>query len=208
MNVLSLEVERELTEADILDLRNLPDISSPLKTISARHRHTAMLVAEGKSNNHIAEALNFTPARVGQLRQDPAFKELVHYYYDQIHEEALSDEKRIYGKVLLNTELALDHMTDRLEDPALSRRITTAELRQIADTRLDRTVAPPKVAQSQLNPPQDITLNFGTQLRPVGIGQPQAGVATGPLNRAPSTGSDPQAPIKAILPDGTEDHEC
>ncbi len=167
ISTLSIEVERELTEEDLLELSNLPDNSPPqVKTISSRHRRTAMMVAEGKENHFIAHALGYTPARIYQLKQDPSFKELVHYYSDQIHEKSLGDEQRFQEKLRSAGEQALDLINDRLEDPIISDRISTAELRNIVTVAADRTVAPPKAMVNAPIPPQSITLNFGTTLKP------------------------------------------
>lgn len=164
---LSVEVERELTEADLLDLRFMPDNSPPtLKTISARHRRTAMMCARGLSNEQIADALGYTPTRVSQLRFDPAFKELVAYYEDQIHEESLDDEKRFQAKILVAGEQSVDLINNRLEGEVDDVKISTSELRQIATFAADRTVAPPKAIVNTTAPPTEITLNFGRELKP------------------------------------------
>lgn len=167
ISTLSIEVERELTEEDLVELANLPDNSPPqVKTISSRHRRTAMMVAEGKDNHLIADALGYTPARISQLKQDPSFKELVHYYSDQLHEKSLGDEQRFQEKLRSAGEQALDLINDRLEDPIVRDRISTSELRNIVTVAADRTVAPPKAMVNAPVPPQSITLNFGTTLRP------------------------------------------
>jgi hypothetical protein len=167
ISTLSVEVERELTEEDIVQLQNLPDNSPPpVQAISARHRRTALMVAEGKGNHTIADALGYTPARIYQLKQDPSFKELVRYYSDQIHEESLADEKRFQEKLRIMGEQAMNLINDRLDDPDRSDRISTSELRQIATAAADRTVAPPKAMISAPTSPTEITLNFGTTLKP------------------------------------------
>ena len=167
ISTLSLEVERELTEEDLVELRFFPDNSPPpLKTISARHRRTAMMVAEGKLDIHVADALGYTPARVRQLKQDPSFRELVAYYTDQIHEGSLGDEVRFQEKLRSAGEQALDELNDRLEDPNRIKGIATAELRNIVTVAADRTVAPPKAIANAPMAPAHITLNFGTKLTP------------------------------------------
>ena len=165
LSVLSIEVERELTEADLLELRFMPDNSPPtLKTISARHRRTAMMVAQGRSNEEIAEALGYTPTRVSQLRFDPSFAELVAGYEDQIHEESLADEKRYRAKLLMAGETALDSMMEQLEENP--RAIPFSERRQVVTMAADRTVAPPRGSTNMPPPPTEITLNFGDALKP------------------------------------------
>jgi hypothetical protein len=167
LSTLSIEVEKELTEEDLLELRFMPDNSPPpVKTISARHRRTAMMVAQGKQDVFIADALGYTPARVGQLKNDPGFQMLVQYYNDQIHEGTLEDEKRFQEKLRSAGEEALDELNDRLEDPDKKVRISTSELRQIITVVADRTVAPPKQIANSVVIPPNITLNFGTKLNP------------------------------------------
>jgi hypothetical protein len=165
LSTLSIEVERELTEEDLLELRFMPDNSPPpVKTISARHRRTAMMVAQGKSDLLIADALGYTPARISQLKRDPGFQFTVAQYEDQIHENSLADEQRFQEKLRVAGEQAIDELNDRLENKV--DRISTSELRQIITVAADRTVAPPKQVTSQPNIPQHITLNFGTKLTP------------------------------------------
>jgi hypothetical protein len=167
MRTLSVEVERELTEEDLLELRNMPKNSPPpVKTISARHKRTAMMVAEGKSDVLIADALGYTPTRISQLRQDPGFQYLVNRYENQIHEESLDDEKRYQEKLRTAGEMALDEINDRLEDPERIKHIGTSELRQIVTVAADRTVAPPKNVTTSPTAPAHITLNFGRELKP------------------------------------------
>jgi hypothetical protein len=167
MRTLSIEVERELTEEDLLELRNMPKNSPPpVKVLSARHKRTAMMVAQGKEDIIIADALGYTPARISQLKQDPGFQYLVNRYENQIHEESLDDEKRYQEKLRTAGEMALDEINDRLEDPGRKAVISTSELRQIVTVAADRTVAPPKNVVSQATAPAHITLNFGRELKP------------------------------------------
>ena len=167
LSVLSLEVERELTEDDLLQLQFMPENSPPtLQKISARHRRTAMMVAEGRTNEHIAECMGYTSTRVGQLRNDPSFQELVGYYESQIMEVHILEEQRVRGKLLDLTEDALDEMQRRMDGEDATNRISYSELRQTAIMGADRTVAPPKAIVNTQPPPPEITLNFGTTLRP------------------------------------------
>jgi len=167
LRTLSLEVERELTHEDLLVLETLPGNGPPpLKSLSARHKRQAQLLAKGLSPQVVAEALGTTPQRVYQLMKDPAFNELVAIYSDQFHEESLEDEKRYQEKMRAVGETSLDIINDRLEGTPDEVRISTSELRQLATMAADRTVAPPKIQDPKSNIPQNITLNFGTTLNP------------------------------------------
>lgn len=179
LSILSIEVERELDETDLLELKNLPANSPPpLKALTARHRRAALMVAEGKTNDHIADALGYTPTRIAQLRNDPGFMYTASTFEDQIHEIAIADEQRLQGKLRLMGEGALDEINDRLDDPAQMKLIPTAELRQLVTTAADRTFAPPKQANSRNDPPVNITLDFGRQLTPKDITPKDEGEAS------------------------------
>jgi hypothetical protein len=167
LRTLSLEIERELTEQDLLTLQTLPGNGPPpLKFLSARHKRQAQMLARGLSPQIVAEALGTTPQRIYQLQRDPAFKELMAIYEDQIHEESIDDEQRFQGRMRAVGETSLDLIGDRLEGIQDDIRISTSELRQLATMAADRTVAPPKVTSPNSNIPQNITLNFGTTLKP------------------------------------------
>jgi len=167
IRTLALEVERDLTAQDLLQLQTLPATSPPpLKTLSARHRRQAQLLARGLSPQVVAEALGTTTARVYQLKKDPAFNELIAIYEDQIHESTLEDEKRFQEKMRAIGEGSADILIDRLEGIKDDVPISNAELRQLLTMSADRTVAPPKTIDPRLNPPQNVTLNFGTTLKP------------------------------------------
>lgn len=163
LKVLTLEAERELQVEDLEQLQHKPRTGLVLQTLTVRHRRTAMLVAQGRKDHEVADLLDYTPARVAQLKEDPSFKELVAYYYDQIHEESLQDEKRFQQKLRLAGEQALNELNNRLDQKV--EEINTSELRQIIIMAADRTVAPPKAA-NQPPVPQTITLNLGLPQAP------------------------------------------
>lgn len=159
---LSLELVRELTAEDLKDLINAPRTDVPvLKKLRAIHHRQAALLAEGKTNNEVAAICGTTAQRVVQLKQDPAFKDLMHYYEDQIITLQLEDSARIRDKLIDTSEMALDEIRDRLEDDAKRTAMPTSELRQVAQLGLDRTVAPPKATTTVVTTPSVITLDFG-----------------------------------------------
>lgn len=167
LSTLSLEIERELTEEDLVQLRFMPgNAPPPLKKISARHRRTAIMVAQGKEDIVIADALGYTTARISQLKKDDSFMDLVARYEAQIHEGMVEDEQRFQDKLRSAGEQAIDELNERLEDPERIKRISTSELRQIVTVAADRTVAPPKAIINAPTPPANITLNFGRELKP------------------------------------------
>ena len=161
---LFLEVVRDLTAADLADLINSPVTSGPppLQKLRATHHRCAVLLAEGKDCAEVAAIVGMTPQRVRDLRdKDPAFRELLHYYSDQVISVQLEDSARIRDKLIDVAELAVDEIRDRLEDPEKMKKIPIGEIRQIAAMGLDRTVAPPKATTAQVLAPTQITLNIG-----------------------------------------------
>lgn len=172
LSVLTIEVERELTREDLLDLVQLPSVGPPpIKVLSARHRRQAQLLAEGKSVEIVAQALGTTSARLYQLKRDPTFAALIAEYADQIQERFFKENERLQEKLLAAGETAIDEINHRLEGGKPESDVPYGELRKTVEMAMDRTVAPPKTAINQPQPPAQITLNFGTKLKPRTINQ-------------------------------------
>lgn len=166
---LSLSVERELTAEDLFRLATEPvERSSPpsLQKLKTIHHIAARLLATGKSCSEVAMVVNRTPQRIRDLQSDPAFAELVEYYSNQLADSVMDDAARLQSKLIIAGEMAVDEIVDRLGDDAQLAQIGIGELRQLAATTLDRTVAPPKQAQTAIQPPQQITFNIGGQTQP------------------------------------------
>ena len=168
---LHMEVVRELTAEDLRALRTPAACASgppPLQKLRASHHQQAKLLAEGKKIVEVAAIVGVTPERIHQLQHDPAFIELVAYYQDQIMSAALDDARRVQGKLVDIAEMAVDELSERLEDEGARKAMPIGELRKIAEMGLDRTVAPPKATSSAPPPPTAITLNFGSAIANLG----------------------------------------
>ena len=162
-NPITMTVVRELTSDDIFRLVSEPiTVSAPplLQKLTSSHHAMARLVASGKSATQIAILCNKTPQRVRDLTKDPAFKELVAVYQEQISAAEITDEVRLREKARNIAEMALDEISERMEDDDKRAKIPFAELRQVAGDTLDRTVLPKKTAVSASIPPQNITFNI------------------------------------------------
>lgn len=164
---IAFEVERELTALDLTTLASAPreeaprqSPAPPLQRITARHHHTARLVAAGVPAVEVALVVGLTAQRVRDLQLDPAFQELVAYYFSQKTEADIADEQRFQARLKHLAESAMIELDERLEDPAKRARIPVGELRQIAALGADRTVAPPKQAQGATVIPTQITFNI------------------------------------------------
>ena len=197
---LAMEVVRELVPEDLRQLAGAPKVGVPvLQRLRATHHRQAALMAEGKSITEVAMIVGCTTARLVQLQNDPAFAELVHYYQDQIITAQLSDAARLKDKIVDLGEMAVDEMTERMEDDERRKRMHVGDLRKIAEFAMDRTVAPPQVAASTPTPPAAITINFGTPIR-----TPAELSERGEIIEAHVEASSERAPI-ATVPRITQD---
>jgi hypothetical protein len=172
-----MTVKRELTPLDLLRLATdptAPRVSAPvLQKLRASHHMAARLLASGKTVRETATIVGYTPQRVSDLReQDPAFRELVAQYQNQITEIDVDEIQEFQGRLKDAARGALEEIQDRLEDDKRRADIPTSELRQIVTMGADRTIAPPKVAQQAQTLPTKITFNMGTRdIRPKTIDQ-------------------------------------
>jgi hypothetical protein len=132
---------RELTDEDILALHSpmaAPVRQAPLRELRYRHHLVARLLAEGKSNTQISESIGMSVARISTLKQDPAFSELVEEYKEKIDEVYFDAHARLAALGIT----AVEELQARLDDSA--DRFTAEELRKIAESSLDRSIAPNK----------------------------------------------------------------
>jgi hypothetical protein len=155
---VALEVLRELTEKD-LEVRSEAKPPGTINTILGFHHAQARLLAQGLTPTAVAAALGTSPRRLGVLREDPAFQELVSYYQEQ--ENVIYLENR--EKAALLGRLAMDLLQERLETNGKS--VPTRELKEIAMEMGDRSDFP-RVQSTGGQAPTTITFNFGTPLRP------------------------------------------
>lgn len=165
---LELEVQRELTASDLLQLATpemRPAAAPVLQRIRATHHRQALLLAQGYSAVDVASIVGSTPQRVRDLMKDPAFSDLMSQYADSAITELLEDTHRIQAKLVDLGEAAIDEMHDRVTDPEKIKAIPLGELRKISELALDRTVAPPKTAEKKEATPTNITISFGTALK-------------------------------------------
>lgn len=199
---LVMSVKRPLTPGDLLRLQTDPDLpisAAPiLKRLRAIHHQAAQLLAAGKSIKETAFAVGQTPQSIGdRARSDPAFKELVSYYQNQRTDAVIDTTNRVQQKLIDVAELAVDEITDRLEDPAKLNALPVSELRQLATMGLDRTVAPPKTAQPATIMPTQITFNVGTRdIRPKTIEGEALILDTSSESEFPAPNPSPETPKK------------
>lgn len=161
---------RDLSGGEILELMNsppVPAVVAPLQKLRAAHHEVAKLVAEGRSSTMISAITGRTTASIYQLKQDPAFQELVSHYGSQIEEIFSDAQKRLADLGLTAVEI----LQERLEDPEALAKMGTGTILGIMESAMDRSIAPNKgrangqFGQGQVAAAPSVTLNvkFGAE---------------------------------------------
>lgn len=163
--LIVFELDRELTHGDIerLAIEGAPKVGPPiLQRLKDHHHAIAMYLASGRTVIETAQLTGMTPQRVGDLKNtDPAFQNLLAFYQERVKEIGTDEARRFHGKLRGISTRSLDIITERLEDENEVAKMSTDELRRLAEMGLDRTDAPPRTAQNQPPPPTQITFNMG-----------------------------------------------
>lgn len=175
---------RDLTAEDIQSLATRAAYGSQpgtlIQKLRAPHHTLARLVAEGKSHPECSVITGYTVEYVVMLERDPAFRELVAYYKEQVSAAYINVHERL--AVLGAT--AMEILQERLTDDAQVAKLSVGALREIMNDALDRSVAPSKVNQGSFGAgngqelPRAININFvsAAPVLPTGAtSSPQAG---------------------------------
>jgi len=129
-------VTRHLNEADISALWDpqRENTGPRIKALRYNHHLLAKAVASGKSGLECANLTGLTPTRVSDLKNDPAFQELVSYYADEMNEVYVDVHQRMAA---LGTSI-LEELAERFEaDPD---KFTKRELLEMFTTMADRSI--------------------------------------------------------------------
>jgi hypothetical protein len=166
-----MTVERHLTSDDLFRFVAVNDhpLTSPpiVQRLREVHQRAARLVAAGKSDVEVGIEVGRSAQRIGDLKRDPAFADLVEYYRTQIEEIDLSGAALAYRDYADINDLARGEIIQRLEDPTKMKDIPIDELRRLMVDTGDRTHTPIKNATPIANPPVKITFNMGKRdIRP------------------------------------------
>ncbi len=131
---LSYEIVREVNEADIAALQNIPAGSKApeLKRLSNRHHALARMLASGISQTEAAVALGYSVSRVSILLDSPAFQELHALYKEKKETEFISTFELMAGV----SRDALQVLAERLEDTP--DRFSVNELTRVSTEFSDR----------------------------------------------------------------------
>jgi hypothetical protein len=205
---------RALTEADIASMwerqaegaKGIPRI----KTLRYNHHLLAKAVASGKSLLECSQMCGLTVGRISDLKNDPAFQELVSFYAEELNEVYVDVHQRMAA---LGTSV-LEELQERFE--AEPEKFTKRELMDLFTTMADRSIA---TAKGGPNPQQVIATGNGAGLAlqinfvSPATGEPEtldAKVVTGELSppsptQAPAALTMPllerEAPVRPLLAD-------
>lgn len=140
---------RYLTEADVAKMwegggtQGLPR----LKALRYNHHLLAKAVASGKSLLECSRLTGLTVGRISDLKNDPAFQELVSFYAEELHEVYVDVHQRMAS---LGTSV-LEELQERFETEP--EKFTKRELLEMFTTMADRSIATakggPKPQQAQ-----------------------------------------------------------
>jgi hypothetical protein len=133
-------VTRHLSETDIASLWEArKDGATPkLQTLRYNHHLLAKAVASGKSLIECSNLTGLSGPRISDLKNDPAFQELVSYYAEELNEVYIDVHQRMAA---LGTSV-LEELAERFEsDPE---KFTKRELMDLFTTMADRSIATAK----------------------------------------------------------------
>lgn len=147
--IVAAEV-RELDEADLVLLDAEKGVKPPpIKKLAERHHALARALASGMSPSDAAVTCGYSLSRVSILQDDPAFKELLHFYRDDVDKQYSDLHSRLAG---LSMDAASE-LGERLEADMQSedKSISISQLMEITKLGADRTGHGPQSSSTNLN---------------------------------------------------------
>lgn len=143
---------RDLTEADLHALHTAK-LNVPPKLISRirnTHHALARLVAAGVRNEEISRITGFSPSWISTLsNQDPAFKNLVEYYREQVASEFSEVHISLHERLTSVAMLAAEELQERLTNEPES--LSPGELNDLVKSAADRTGFGPQTKSTNVN---------------------------------------------------------
>jgi len=145
---LEFSIERELTVEDLARAEEgAPTVEREIAKIKALHHRIAYLLASGEQVVTISAMVGVSPARIQQMKNAPAFKELTVFYENQ--------QKEILADTMSNLKLLGDdtiaELSERLADAPAA--FTAGALIDIAKLTLDRSGFGPTATQVNIDAP-------------------------------------------------------
>lgn len=136
---LQVAFGRELGVEDLLAAQNSEMVQTlpPLQRLHQRHHQLARVLAQGVSNIEASAIVGYDPQYIANLKDNPAFAELLSYY------QAMEAEQYGVARADMHQRLAsigfdsLEHLHQRLEEKPET--FTNKELLAIVEATADRT---------------------------------------------------------------------
>lgn len=148
-------IVRELTRGDLEALGDEKGAKpTALKRISERHHALARTLAGGMAPGQAAIICGYEPSRVSILMGDPAFKELLNFYREDVNSQYRDLHQRLSGLALDAAEILADRLEDTPED------LSVGQLMEITKMGADRTGYGPQSSTTQLN----VNVNLASRL--------------------------------------------
>lgn len=143
---VSAELVRELDAADLCLLQDEKGSKPPpLVRLSERHHALARNLSGGMSQSQAALTCGYTLSRVSILLDDPAFRELLHFYREDVELQYRDLHTRLSGLALD----AADVLANRLEEAP--EEISTGQLMELTKMGADRTGFGPQSSSTNVN---------------------------------------------------------
>lgn len=147
---MSASQVRELDACDIALLQDERGTQAPpLKRLSERHHALARCLASGMADGDAAITCGYVASRVSILKADPAFKELLAFYSQDVNTKYLDMHGVLAG---LSLDAAME-LRERLETDmdAEEKKVSVGQLIELTKLGADRTGFGPQSSQLNVN---------------------------------------------------------
>lgn len=149
---LSAVKVRELEADDLLLLGTEKGSKAPaLKRLGDRHHALARSLASGMSPGEAAIVCRYDSSRVSILLDDPAFRELLAFYREDVQRQYLGLHEQLAGLASDAAELLQDKLEADLDLPVEGRKITVGQLMEVTKLGADRTGHGPQSSSTNVN---------------------------------------------------------
>lgn len=144
---LESEVLRPLVAADLELLGEAKGYTiPPLKRLRDRHHAAARLLAAGKPEGAVAAITGYDVSRISILKNDPAFRELLEFYREDINREYAAMHEQLAGMSLDAAVILREKLEEEPE------KLTVNQLLEITKMGADRTgFGPSQKVETNIN---------------------------------------------------------
>jgi hypothetical protein len=139
-------VLRELDESDLALLQEEKGSTpSHIKRLSERHHALARNLAGGMPPGEAGIVCGYSASRVSILQDDPAFRELLHFYRADVEREYRGLHEKLAGLAHDAAEMLSERMEDEPE------KLSIGQLQEIIKLGADRTGFGPQSSSTNIN---------------------------------------------------------